>query len=427
MLVEMEEEKLDTLTDISLFLQSKGSLPMRFQGSKNDIYKWIETILIRFRYIRLKKRAEKGLILRYIEHITGYSRQHLTKLVSAYIKTGRIRHQSRRSKQGFQSKYTRDDIAILAEVDKAVDGASGTTVKALCQREFSVYENKRFERISQVSVSHLYNLRKSTVYQRCRRVFTKTQSTPVNIGERCKPRPNDKPGYLRVDSVHQGDLDGKKGVYHINAVDEVTQWEVVVTVPRITEQFMIPALASILHQCPFITLAFHSDNGSEYINRRVAELLNDSLVKMTKSRPRRSNECVACPWYNALAESKNNSVVRKTFGYIHIPQKHAETMEKFNQEYLNPCLNFHRPCHFPNIEINDKGKQTKRYRQSDMKTPYEKLKSIPNAEQYLKPETSFLAMSNIAMKQSDLDAWKLLQKARISLFNNIFGQNQYAA
>jgi hypothetical protein len=237
---------------------------------------------------------------------------------------------SRRRKQGFQSKYTRDDIALLAEVDKAVDGASGTTVKTLCQREFEVYENKRFECISQVSVSHLYNLRKSTIYQRCQRVFTKTQPAPVNIGERCKPRPNGKPGYLRVDSVHQGDLDGKKGVYHINAVDEVTQWEVVVTVPRISEQFMIPALTSILRQCPFITLGFHSDNGSEYINRRVAELLNNSLINMTKSRSRRSND-------NALAESKNNSVVRKTFGYIHIPQKYVETMEKFNQEFLNPC------------------------------------------------------------------------------------------
>lgn len=416
----MEEAKIDTLDDISIFLQSKSRLSMRLKGSKSDVYKWIEATLVRFHYMGLKQRSDKGLVLRYLKSITGYSRQHITKLVSVYKKTGRIRHQSRRRKQGFQSKYTHDDIALLAEVDKAVDGASGTTVKALCQREFTVYGNKRFECISQVSVSHLYNLRKSPIYQRCRRVFTKTQPTPVNIGERCKPRPNGKPGYLRVGSVHQGDLDGKKGVYHINAVDEVTQWEVVVTVPRITEQFMIPALTSILQQCPFVTLGFHSDNGSEYINRRVAELLNDFLIKMTKSRPSRSND-------NALAESKNNSVVRKTFGYIHIPQKHAETMNNFNQEYLNPCLNFHRPCHFPSIEINDKGKQTKRYHQSDMKTPYEKLKSIPNAEQYLKPETSWVTMDKTAMKQSDLDAWKQLQKARVKLFDNIFAQNQYAA
>jgi hypothetical protein len=30
-----------------------------------------------------------------------------------------------------------------------------------------------------------------------------------------------------VDTVHQGDWDGEKGVYHLNAVDMVTQWQVI--------------------------------------------------------------------------------------------------------------------------------------------------------------------------------------------------------
>jgi len=415
----MREDEINTLDDIACFLQVELCPLMALQGSKDGVYKWLEKTLVRFRYMWLDKK-QKGLVLRYIEQITGYSRQHVSKLVHAYTKTGHIRVKSRRRRQGFQSKYSREDIAALAEVDQAMDGVSGTTVKALCQREFEVYGNTKFKVISGVSVSHLYNLRKSPTYQRCRRVFTKTQSTPVDIGKRCKPKPHGKPGYLRVDSVHQGDLDGKKGVYHINAVDEVTQWEVVVTVPRITDQFMIPALTSILNQCPFKTLGFHSDNGSEYINRRVAELLNNSLVNMTKSRPRHSND-------NALAESKNNSVVRKIFGYIHIPQKHAEIMDQFNQTYLNPCMNYHHPCHFPSIEISSKGKQKKRYKQSDIKTPYEKLKSLPDAQLFLKPETSFKDMDKIAMKQSDLDAWKQLQKTKNKLFDNIFEQTQYAA
>ena len=67
---------------------------------------------------------------------------------------------------------------------------------------------------------------------------------PVAIGERRKPEPGGRPGYLRVDTVHQGDLDGVKGVYHINAVDEVTQWQVVGAVEHISEAWLEPLLLS---------------------------------------------------------------------------------------------------------------------------------------------------------------------------------------
>ncbi|MFQ5356529.1 MAG: hypothetical protein ACE5DY_08630 [Mariprofundaceae bacterium] len=227
---------------------------------------------------------------------------------------------------------------------------SGTAIKAFFQRAFEVYGDQRFARLAGISVSHIYNLRKSKVYQRCRRKFIRTHGVKVNIGECCKPRPNGVPGHLRVDSVHQGDMDGRKGVYHINSVDEVTQWEVVVSVERISEQFMLPARRSLLEQFPFLIRGFHADNGSEHINRHVADLLNGLVIRLTKSRPRHSND-------NALAESKNNSVVRKTFGYIHIPQQHAEVMDTFNRKYPNPCINFHRPCHFPIVETDHRGKQ----------------------------------------------------------------------
>lgn len=157
------------------------------------------------------------------------------------------------------------------------------------------------------------------------------------IGERRKPRPEGRPGFIRVDTVHQGDLDGIKGLYHLNLVDEVTQFQCVGSVERISEAFLLPVLEALIGRFPFRVLGFHADNGSEYINHRVAKLLNKLAVEQfTKSRARRSND-------NALAESKNGAVVRKHFGYAHIPGRFAQRVNDFAQNVLSPYLNFHRP------------------------------------------------------------------------------------
>ncbi len=191
-------------------------------------------------------------------------------------------------------------------------------------------------------------------------------------------RPEGLPGYLRVDSVHQGDLDKVKDVYHINVVDEVTQFQFVGSVERISERHLLPVLESLLEAFPFRIRGFHSDNGSEYVNYQVAALLEKLRVgEFTKSRPRRSND-------NALVESKNGTVVRKQLGYGHIPGRYAQRLDRFNRAVLSPYLNYHRPCYFPSEEIDAKGKLRKRYRRQDILTPYEKLKSVPGAAACLK-------------------------------------------
>ena len=205
---------------------------------------------------------------------------------------------------------------------------------------------------------------------------------------------NGKPGYIRIDTVHQGDLDGCKGVYHINAVDEVTQYEIVISVEKISEMHLIPALEALLDAFPFEIINFHSDNGSEYVNKTVANLLKKLLIEFTKSRPRQSND-------NALAEGKNAAVVRKIFGYSHIPQRYAERINAFNQSALNPYINYHRPCLYPTITIDEKGKQKKKYEYKNMMTPYEKLKSLPEANCYLEPvpnSATFVPKSIINVK-----------------------------
>ena len=275
-----------------------------------------------------------------------------------------------------------------------------------------MFDEQEFERLSTISVSHLYNLRKSTTYCRTRQHFEKTKPTKSVIGQRRKPKPEGQPGFIRIDTVHQGDQDKKKGVYHINAVDEETQFEVVATVEKISEYFLIPVLEQMLESFPFKLISFHSDNGSEYINKNVAELLEKLLIEFTKSRSRHSND-------NALAESKNASIVRKTLGYKHIPQKYAELINQFDKEFLNPHINFHRPCFFPVITTDEKGKQHKKYPYKSMMTPYEKLKSLPKSEKYLKDGVTFEIMDKIAYAITDNKSADQLQKARQQLFKTI--------
>lgn len=249
-------------------------------------------------------------------------------------------------------------------------------------------------------------------------MLTKTNPTSSLIGERKKSRPDNKPGYIRVDTVHQGDLDSCKGVYHINAVDEVTQFEVVCTVEKISEMFLIPVLEEMLNRFPFKIINFHSDNGSEYINHIVVELLNSLYITLTKSRARHSND-------NALAESKNGSIVRKLLGYMHIPQKWAPLINDFNCKYLVPYLNFHRPCYFVKIEIDEKsGKQKKTYPYELMMTPYEKLKSLENTASYLKEGVTFESLEQESLAMTDLEAAKQLCKAKSKLFAKIFSKRK---
>jgi transposase InsO family protein len=289
------------------------------------------------------------------------------------------------------------------------------------ERAYCLFADTRYARLATISVAHLYNLRQRTGYRRQRQVWTKTQPLSLPIGERRAPAPNHQPGYLRVDSVHQGDRDGRKGVYHINTVDCVTQYEGVATCERISEAFLIPVLEALLEAFPFVIRGFHSDNGSEYINHHVARLLNKLLIEeQTKSRPRHSND-------NALAESKNAAIIRKHLGYSHIAQRFATLVNAFCRDYLNPYVNFHRPCLFCETITDAKGRQRKRYPYKLMMTPYEKLKSLDSAEQFLKPDITFQQLDAQANAMSDNDAAQRLNDARAILFKTIFNRSKTAA
>ena len=407
----MNISKINNIDAIESFLEGNQAIAFAILGDKHERYKLVQSILIRLRYITLSK-PHKGMVIRFLIKITGYSRQQMTRLISKYMQTGTV-HWHPARKNGFHKKYQRADTLLLAQTDEIHNTPCGHAIKKICERALHVFGDARYERMADISVSQIYTIRKTKTYREKRQVFTKTQSKKSAIGTRRKPQPNNKPGYIRVDTVHQGDLNKTKGVYHINAVDEETQFEAVCTVEKISEQFLLPVLEEMIASFPFRILGFHSDNGSEYINRRVAELLEKLLIEFTKSRSRHSND-------NALAESKNGSVVRKIFGYGHIPQKWASKMNEFNSRFLNPHLNYHRPCFFPVIKTDAKGKQKKHYPYERMMTPYDKLKVIPNAETYLKPEVTFKDLDEFSMLMSDNESARILNNERTKLFNLIF-------
>ncbi len=414
----MDDEQLRTLADLQGFLD--GTVAMEFAVAFDERYGFIARTVKRFGYGRLK-RSDKAIVLRFLERVSGYSRQQIARLVKRGSERRALTKRYCGSRTSFARTYTTVDIGLLARTDTLHGTLSGLATKKLMERAYEVFGDIRYQRLAIISVAHLYNLRQRPSYLHKRQVWTKTRPTGVPIGERRAPAPNNRPGYLRVDSVHQGDQDGVKGVYHINAVDCVTQYEGVATCERISEAYLIPVLEALLQSFPFVILGFHSDNGSEYINRDVAKLLNKLLIEeQTKSRSRHSND-------NAQAESKNGAIVRKHLGYSHIPQRFAALVNVFCRDYLNPYVNFHRPCLFAETITDAKGKQRKRYPYRLMMTPYEKFRSLPQADSFLKPGVDFDQLDALAKAMSDNDAAEQMNAARSALFKTIFNRSKTAA
>lgn len=361
MTLNMNDDSMVSIAQAQEFLKFESGT--RFsKADRDEAYAWIGNTLGKFRYFSETKK-NRGVVKAYLGAVTGYSDGQIDRLILRKKESGRVCLKER-TQPTFPRVYTPDDIALISEVDNAESRRTGGAVK----------------------------------------------KTLWDIGIRKKPHPYGQPGFLRVDSVHQGDRDKEKGVYHINLVDEVTQSEIVITVYGISEEFLRPALEEALNLFPFVVLGFHSDNGSEYINGVVAKLLQRLLIEQTKSRSRHSND-------NALAEGKNAAVVRKHFGYAHIPRKYAGLIQEFNREHLNPYLFLHRQCAFADEIVDAKGKIRKVYK--TYLTPCEKLLSIPDVEKYLKPGVSKESLRAQMMAHTHLAAAQEMQAAKEKLFANI--------
>ena len=411
---DSEQLSLEQIQDLL-----EASEEVQFRGKKRqEVYDWM-TLLMRQQGYRKRGKPARGLLRRYMAKMTGLSRAQVTRLIGQYLKNGEVK-EAVYSRNQFQRRFTQADIELLAKVDEAHETLSGPATRKILEREWGIWKQSGYERLATVSTAHIYNLRKRRRYRECRMNYTRTCAVQVAIGERRKPEPGGRPGYLRVDTVHQGDRDGIKGVYHINAVDEVTQWQVVGAVAAITQAHLEPVLKAIFNQFPFPIRGFHSDNGSEFINDTVSGLLGKLLIGQTKSRPRKSND-------NGLVESKNGAVIRKHMGYGYIAAEHAGEIHRFYELQFNPYLNFHRPCGQPERITDPDGKEKFVYRR--YATPWETLRrllsaSLPTA--CLKPQFSLPSLDRTAQRHSDTESARSMQQAKRKLFVNLYQQRKTA-
>lgn len=402
----MDDSEAGSLEQMRGFLAGSGEV--RFAGQRREeVYGWVERTLVRQQYVSLGK-PSKGIVRRYIGRMTGLSRAQVTRLITAYGKTGRVEAAPyQRSK--FATRYTTADVTLLAYVDKAHGNLSGPATRRILEREYAQYGQAAYQRLAAISVAHLYRLRNTAGYRKRNASYQPTRPTPIPIGERRKPQPHGTPGYLRIDTVHQGDQDGCKGLYHINAVDQVTQWEMVAATPQISELWLMPVLEALLGQFPFVIRGFHSDNGSEFINYNVAGLLDKLLIEQTKSRAHHTGD-------NGLVETKNGAIIRKLIGFGHIDAQHAEAMDHFHREHLNPYVNFHRPCAVPKVITAANGKRRRVYER--WATPFELFRELPQCESYLRPHVAIAELDRFAQLQTDTEAALEMQRAKRKLFQS---------
>ena len=111
--------------------------------------------------------------------------------------------------------------------------------------------------------------------------------------------------------------------------------------------------------------------------------------------------------------------MRKHLGHAHIPQRFAGAVNACCREYLNPYVNFQRPCFFATSIVDAQGKIRKRYPLEETGTPHEKLKSLPHAQNFLKAGVGFKQLDALAASIGDNEAAKRLNEARTQRFQSV--------
>jgi hypothetical protein len=157
MVIQMNDRQLQTLAQLQAFLD--GTMAVDFAVAAEERYGFIGRTVRRFTYGRLRC-AEKAVVLRFLERVSGYSRQQLMRLaVNRGAERTPLLKRYRGSRTSFSSVYTGADVLLLAHTDSLHGTLSGPATKKLMERAWSLFADRRYERLAAISVAHLYNLR----------------------------------------------------------------------------------------------------------------------------------------------------------------------------------------------------------------------------------------------------------------------------
>lgn len=402
------DENIRSLDDIRTFLDAAEVFDLDPRCSRKERARWVHERLVRFKYLTLRKR-DKSTVFAYLLRVSGLCEKQLDRHIAAYKRGEKLCRPYER--HTFAPVYTHADVEFLAHTDDLHAGEHGK-LNGMAIQEICVEErrrgNARFDHLAAASVATIYRLRQTKRYREQSQSISRTKPVQNGIGIRRKPEPEGIPGFVRVDTVHQGDYENRKGVYHLNLVDEVIQWEAPFAVEELAMSTVGPAIEEALGFFPFTIQNVHSDPGGEFINEVVAALLQRLVIVQTKSRPRKCND-------NALAECKNGAIIRKHLGYAHIPQPFASRINAFYRFHFIPYLNFHRPCLFPEVRVDKKGKEKRLYRRKDCMTPYRKFLSLEKPEQYLKEGWTLEKLARMAAEKTPNEAAADMQRAKQEL------------
>ena len=408
MKIQFKDSHQDNDTTINALFEANKCTQISFD-TKSEKINWVKQFLNKVKYKRIEQKTLKTKIKAIIADSTGLSDRTIDLWIYKY-KHGKLKSKTYK-RNTFHKIYTWDDIILLVKVDAATERISASSLCNLFDREYNIFHKKEFERLANISKSHINNLRLTPAYKRRAIVFEKTHSTKSHFLPIGKMEAKGIPGYLRVDTVHSGTHNEQKGLYYINMIDDTLQTEYVFTVPVISERFMRVILDILLQSYWTPIEAFHSDGGSEYNNNVVVALLNKLHIEdCTRSRPYHCND-------NALIEMKNGYIIRKHFGFGYIPKEFSEKFNIYLSEYFNEYLNFHRSSgYLTGTHKSKKGRTVREY--SYYNTPYETFKE--KYIEYLKPGLTIEDLDKIAYAKSDYESAQEMNKYKKELFKEIF-------